>query len=211
MASDDDPSPQPPLPCTWQSVSECQDCSVGGSLMCRFDTKDLLGFLMNCLPFFVTTIAGTLRAGYGWYLLLWLGFALFFFFVWEARVLCSHCPYWAEEGRILHCHANHGVFKIWPYRPGPTSRSEQVQFIAGALLLLGFPFVFLLLGKEYLLAGIGLVALASGIYGVRRTACNRCLNFSCPMNVVPKPVVDGYLRRNPEMRAAWEESGYRLD
>jgi len=55
------------------------------------------------------------------------------------------------------------------------------------------------------------VSLASGVYGVRRTACNRCLNFSCPMNVVPKPAVDGYLPRNPEMRSAWEESGYQLD
>jgi hypothetical protein len=179
--------------------------------MCRYDSKDLLTFLMNALPFFVTAIAGMARAGYGWYLLVWLGFALFFFFVWEARVLCSHCPYWAGDGRILRCHANHGVFKIWPYRPGPMSRSEQAQFMIGALILLAFPLPFLLLGREYLLASIALVSLASGIHGVRRTACRRCLNFSCPMNVVPKPAVDAYLRRNPQMRAAWEESGYRLD
>ena len=61
---------------------------------------------------------------------------LFFFFVWEARILCSHCPYWAEEGRILHCHANYGVIKIWRYHPEPMSKFEQVQFIVGVLIFL---------------------------------------------------------------------------
>lgn len=171
----------------------------------------MAGFFMNVLPFAVTAIAGVIVAGYGWYLLAWLAYSLFFFFVWEARVLCSHCPMWAEESRVLHCHANGGVVKIWPYRPGPMSRSEQVQFLVGAGMWAGFPFVFMLLGGEYLLALIGLVAVASGVYGVLRTACNRCLNFSCPGNTVPKEVVDDYLRRNPVMRAAWEASGYRLD
>ena len=35
---------------------------------------------------------------------------------------CSHCPYWAEEGNVLHCHANYGVFKIWKFNPKPMSR-----------------------------------------------------------------------------------------
>ena len=63
----------------------------------------------------------------------------------------------------------------------------------------------------FLLVLIGLVTVASGVYGVRHTACSRCLNFSCPGNTVHKQVVDAYLRRNPVMRAAWEASGYRLE
>jgi hypothetical protein len=39
----------------------------------------------------------------------------------------------------------------------------------------------------------------------------RCINFSCPINAVPKPLVDSYLKNNPVMRLAWEKSGYRLD
>jgi hypothetical protein len=112
---------------------------------------------------------------------------------------------------VLHCHANSGVIKIWPYRPGRMSRLEQVQFLVGAGLWAGFPFLFMFLGQEYLLALIGLATVASGVYGVRRTACNRCLNFSCPANTVPKDVVDGYLARSPVMRTAWEARGYRLD
>ena len=199
------------LPCTWQPLSACEGCSIEGCLMCRFDSKDMVSFLMHALPFAVTAIVGVVQAGYGWYLLLWLAYSLFFFFVWEARILCSHCPMWAEESRVLHCHANGGVIKIWPYQPGPMSKAEQMQFLLGAGLWMGFPFPFMLLGGEYLLVLIGLVAVASGIYGVRRTACSRCLNFSCPANTVPKQTVDVYLRRNPVMRAAWEASGYRLD
>ncbi|MBU0493984.1 MAG: hypothetical protein KKA73_30160 [Chloroflexi bacterium] len=198
------------VPCSWQPSSDCQGCSIEGRLMCRFESKDMLTFLMNGLAFGVTAIAGTIHAGYWWALLLWLAYSLFFFFVWEARILCSHCPMWTEESRVLHCHANSGVIKIWKYRPGPMSRWEQAQFIVGALLWLGFPFIFLLLGQEYLLTLIGLAGAVSAVYGLRQTGCSRCINFSCPINTVPKPVVDAYLERNPEMRAAWEASGYRL-
>lgn len=178
--------------------------------MCRFDSKDMVGFLMIFLPFAVTAIAGMIRAGYGWYLLFWLAYSIFFFFVWEARVLCSHCPMWAEKGHILHCHANYGVIKIWKYRPGPMSKWEQAQFAIGTILMIGFPFVFLVLGREYLLILIALTMVVTGFFSLRRTACNRCINFSCPMNAVDKQTVDAYLERNPDIRGAWERSGYRL-
>lgn len=203
-------SRNPSKPCTWKPLSECKSCRTQGGLMCRFDKKDLANFFMIVLPFGVAVIAGTIKAGYGLYLLLWLAYSLFFFIVWEARVLCSHCPYWAEDGHILHCPANYGTFKIWKYRPGPMSRSEQVQFIMGALIWTGFPFPFLLLGHEYLVALIGMCTAISGGYQLRRNVCTRCINFSCPMNAVDKQFVDSYIERNPDIRAAWETSGYRL-
>lgn len=178
--------------------------------MCRFETKDITNFFMNGLPFFVTAIAGTIYAGYGWYLLGWLGYSLFFFFVWEARVLCSHCPMWAEEGRVLHCHANYGVIKIWKYRPGPMSKSEQIQFAVGALLWGSMPLIFMVLSQAYLLALIGLTTVIGAAYNLKKHTCTRCINFSCPMNSVPKPVVDTYLKRNAVMYAAWKAAGYRI-
>ena len=68
----------PSVPCTWQPLSECKDCPTKDSLMCRFDSKDMVSFLMTILPFGITAIAGTIRAGYGWYLLLWLAYSIFF-------------------------------------------------------------------------------------------------------------------------------------
>jgi hypothetical protein len=199
------------LPCTWRPLSVCQECQTNGKLMCRFDGKDMLNFFMIILPFLVTTIAGTIRAGYGCYLYLWLAYSLFFFFVWEARVLCSHCPYWAEEGSILHCHANYGVIKIWKYQPEPMSKWEKTQFVIGALLFIAFPFPFLVLGQQYLLAFIGASAAVSGASILRRNVCTRCINFSCPLNAVPKQLVDIYQKRNPDILAAWKSSGYNLE
>ncbi|MFZ5881903.1 MAG: hypothetical protein ACOY0R_21245 [Chloroflexota bacterium] len=204
MSSQETPAHTSPLPCTWQHLSNCQDCQADGKLMCHFDKKDMLHFFMIIFPFGVTAIAGTIHAGYGPYLWLWLVYAIFFFFVWEARVLCRHCPYWAEESNVLHCHANYGVVKIWKYQPGPMSKSEKIQFIIGALLLIGFPFPFLVLGQEYLLVLIGLSAVVSGTFILRRNVCNRCINFSCPMNAVPKETMNAFFARNPVIQKAWE-------
>jgi hypothetical protein len=207
------PSPQASIrdstiPCTWQSVSNCQDCQTDGKLMCRLDRMDMVNFFMIILPFGVTTIAGVIRSGYGRYLWLWLAYSLFFFFVWEARVLCRHCPYWAEAGTILHCHANYGVMKIWKYQPRPMNISERIQFIIGTLLFLGFPFPFLLLGQEYLLALVGLSAAVSAAFILKRNVCTRCINFSCPLNSVPMRLIGAYLDRNPYLRAAWESEEF---
>lgn len=198
-------------PCNFQGQGECVGCVLEGQLMCHYDTRDTVKFFMVALPFMVTGIIGAIRAGYGWYLLLWVAYSLLFFFGWEARVLCSHCPMWAEEGRVLHCHANYGVIKFWKYRPGPMSKAEQAQFIIGALIWMGFPLVLTMLGREYLWAVAGLVAAISAAYNLRVVSCGRCINFSCPLNTVPKAEVDAYLRRNPAMREAWESAGYRLE
>ena len=197
--------------CTHRAVEECAGCEILGSLMCRFEIGDLVGFFVGFLPFGIAVVAGMILASYGWWLLGWLAIWILFFFGVEGRVLCSHCPFWAEEGRVLHCHANYGVIKFWQFRPGPMSRLEKWGFGAGAAVFGFFPIVFLILGGQWLLLAIALSGIASSVLNLRRNACVRCINFSCPANAVPKPLVDAYLRRNPVMRQAWEASGYRLD
>jgi len=178
--------------------------------MCRFDRRDLVAFAVDFLPFGIAVVAGLIRSGLGLCLLGWFAYWIVFFFVWEARVLCSHCPYWAAEGRVLRCHANYGVIKIWKYRPGPMSKWEKAQFVPGVALFVGFPLVLLLAGGEYVLALVALAGAVSASFNLWRHSCSRCVNFSCPANHVPKQLVDAYLRRNPVMRAAWEATGYRL-
>ena len=56
----------------------------------------------------------------------------------EIRVLCSHCPYYAEEGRILHCLANHGTIKLWKYHPEPMRFWEKLGFLGGIIFFLYF-------------------------------------------------------------------------
>ena len=68
------------------------------------------------------------------------------------------------------------------------------------------------------MALIGLIALGfavimssgSFVITLRRFFCSKCVNFSCPLNTVSKPLVDSYLKNNDIMREAWVRSGYRL-
>jgi hypothetical protein len=199
------------VPCTAKPATACEGCGLNGSLMCRYEKRDTVHFFMIFLPLLVTAIGGVIASGFGWWLLGWLAYAVFFFFGWEARVLCSHCPYWAEEGRVLHCHANYGVIKLWKYRPDPMSRSEQVQFLVGALLLVLYPFFFMVIGQEYLLAAIGLVSAISFAYLLRRNICDRCLNFSCPLNHVEAATRQAFFARNPVVAQAWKSGPNRAE
>jgi len=208
--TENDQSKNPFGICTWQDVSGCADCPIGDTLSCRFNWGDLLYFLAGFLPPAIAVVAGMMRGGFGWHLVGWVGFMMFFFFVWEARVLCSHCPYWSEDGRVLNCLANYGVIKIWRYHPEPMSASEKAQFLVGAGIMVLYPFPFLIIGGQYLLALIALAGMVSFGFSLKKHVCARCVNLSCPANGVPKEIVDSYLRRNPVMRRAWEESGYQL-
>ena len=61
--------------------------------------------------------------------------------------------------------------------------------------------------------GITVATVLSGAqfyYILTNHFCSKCVNFSCPGNTVPKPIVDKYLAKNPLMREAWERSGYKL-
>jgi hypothetical protein len=63
------------------------------------------------------------------------------------------------------------------------------------------------------LVGIMVASLVAGVsfvLVVRIFFCSTCVNFSCPLNAVPKTVIDGYLKKNDVMRKAWEESGWSM-
>ncbi|UCE12613.1 MAG: hypothetical protein JSV04_10510 [Candidatus Heimdallarchaeota archaeon] len=160
-------------------------------------------------------------------IIIYVFFWIFFFGFFEIRVLCSHCPYYAEEGRILHCLANHGTIKLWSFHPEPMNTYEKLGFLSGALFFVVFPVIIEIWGLYQLWTDIrqitlnvlilGAFAVLSTIGGgyffvfLRRNICPTCVNFSCPFNSVPKEIVDAYLKKNPIMREAWEKTGYQLD
>ncbi|HDQ73467.1 MAG TPA: hypothetical protein ENN19_15435 [Chloroflexi bacterium] len=96
------PNRNPHHICTWLPAAACEGCRLDKRLKCRFDRADLLHFFGMFVGFALPAIIGVIRGGYGWYLLGWAAFCLLFFELWEIRILCSHCPYYAEEGRVLH-------------------------------------------------------------------------------------------------------------
>jgi hypothetical protein len=90
-----------------------------------------------------------------------------------------------------------------------------------ALMLLGPALVGYITGAWWPLIGIAIGAVVLWGFGletrllcshyiIRHDFCSRCVNFSCPLNSVPKHIVDAYLEQNPVMREAWVKSGYQL-
>ena len=193
-----------------QPLSECNDCGLSEVLMCKYEVKDTIIFLIPFLIAFIPAIIGIILSGYGLWLIAYFGFLIFFFIVWENRILCSHCPYYAEEGKTLRCHANYGLPKTWNYHPEPLSRSEQIQFLIGVLIIVGFPMPFLIIGEQYLMLTISVVGVILWLCVLQLRACKKCINFSCPLNRIPKKIVDEYLKHNKVMRNAWEKTGYRI-
>jgi len=187
---------EPTTLCTVKREPGCEDCDISGKLMCRFEYRDLLTFAGGFVPFAVVSVSGLVLGGYGVFLLGWFAYAGFFFFIWEARVLCRHCPYWGGDGRVLRCHANFGVIKLMVYDPKPISRLEGFQFVFGAIVLVGYPLPFLIMGGQLTL--FSTAVLMGVVFGflLWTRSCSRCVNFSCPLNHVPDRLVDRYIEKN---------------
>lgn len=218
--------------CTWNDESACIGCGLQGKLGCRLAPRDFWFFVLNQVPSLVIAFFGLvligLLTGAWWPVIV---YAVVCISLWglgiETRILCSHCPYWAEDDKTLHCWALTGSPKLWRYRPEPMNRLEKTTLLLFFSFLILFPvaieaYGIWLMAVNY--AGFGLYALL-GMIGVTLATllvgvqffyilvyyfCSRCVNFSCPLNRVPKFMVDEYLEKNPVMKQAWERSGYKL-
>jgi hypothetical protein len=186
--------------CIWKGKEEFNNCVIKDKLICHFHRKYLRNFIGLFCIFVITSFTGVIIAGYGWFLLGWIGFWLFFFEFWEIRILCSHCPYYAEDSKTIHCIANYGSLKLWKYHPEPMNLSEKIQLILGLVILFGYPLIFMILGRQFifLLISILEIFLFFSFLLIRR--CGKCVNFSCPFNRVKKEIVRTFLEKNPEMK-----------
>jgi hypothetical protein len=218
--------------CTWNDDADCESCSGRDKLNCKWEAKMIVAFFMIYFPFLVSGWFGMAMvakfSGAWWYLVVYGAFYIFFFGFFEIRILCSHCPYYGgESGFSLKCLANNGAMRLWKYHPEPMNSFERASLVVGFVFLGGFPvyanfYGVYFLGANYaafgqpaLLGMIGLAVLTlvssiSFFVALNIYVCSRCINFSCPINGVPKDIVDNYLRDNPVMMKAWEESGYKL-
>ena len=125
----------PTRPIATCTSTTCEGCPAGQLVHCHFRGRDLAHFLSMVLPAFVTGGAGIARAGWVW-LVPWVAIAVGYFGFLEIRVMCSHCPHYAEPGASLKCWANYGAPKLWAYRPGPMSHAERFWFAAGMVAVL---------------------------------------------------------------------------
>lgn len=196
----------PTAPLSTCGESSCSGCEAGRTVHCHFRPLDLVHFLTIAIPSFLVGGAAVLASG--WIpLVVWIGIVLLYFSVVEIRVMCSHCPHYAEEGSTLRCWANHGSPKLWRYRPGPMSFSEKFVFLAGFAVVWGMPLPFFVLEGLWFLGAVYLLVTAGFFLTLATHLCSRCMNFACPLNRVPEPARAAFFRCNPVLAEAWEREG----
>ncbi|MFZ6026160.1 MAG: hypothetical protein ACOYYS_00475 [Chloroflexota bacterium] len=195
--------PQKPL--STCSSADCEGCPVQNHLHCHFHGSDLARFLAIAFPPFIVGGVGIARTN-AWLLIPWIVLCIGYFGFIEIRVMCSHCPHYAEPGiTSLKCWANYGSPKLWKYRPGPMTHGENITFFAGGILIAAYPLAFILAGMQWLLLALfvgSIVGFGSLLY---TRLCNHCMNFACPLNHVEPGVRALFFARNPVVARAWEK------
>jgi hypothetical protein len=184
-------------------ISEiCDNCPVCKTLHCHFKFIDLIYFFLIASPSFVLGGAGIYHIN-EWWLIPWVILIIGYFGFIEIRVLCSHCPHYAEEGSSLKCWANYGSPKIWKYRPGPMTFSEKGIFFVGFAFVWGYPLFFLISGFQLFLLIVYLLTVVGFFMTLRMFLCSQCMNFACPLNTVKNEVRRDFFEHNPEVAKAW--------
>ena len=219
--------------CTLDEHSECNNCMIQNKLACKWDEKIKNCFAAIGFPPILIAISGMVIIGIvtsaWWPLIAYIVYFMSMFSVFEIRFLCSHCPYYAGEGKTLRCLGNHGSPKLWRYHPEPMNKLEKflMRFAVITMIFFILPFSILGYGIWYFASHYAVYGLISllGLIGItfatflssmtfvvvlKTFFCSQCVNFSCPLNTVPKSIADAYLRKNPVMKEAWEKSGYTI-
>jgi len=196
--------PDPSKPIATCSASSCDGCPVAVQVHCHFRPRDYFHFLFISLPGFITGAAALYNYS-KWALIIYLIVIIGFFGLLEIRVMCSHCPHYAEEGPTLTCWANHGSPKLWKYRPGPMSTSEKFWFFFGLTGVWVFPLPFLFLSKAWLLLALYLLTNAAFWTTLKLFLCSKCMNFACPLNGVDQAAREMFFQRNLSVAKHWRK------
>lgn len=217
--------------CTLDQDSACESCENKHLLDCKLNRKQTLMTTLVIYSFLTVSALGLAVVGSitgaWWLLFVFVAFVLVFFFVVEPRITCSHCPYYAEERLRFNCPGNMLTPKIWKFHPEPMNRYEQLGTLVGFIFFGAFPVfselygIWVLLSQgmmlldlvvfELVIILIATVLLITILYAMfLLVVCEKCINFSCQFNKVPKPVKDRYLQTNTVLKEAWEKHGYKF-
>jgi len=74
-----------------------------------------------------------------------------------------------------------------------------------------FPIPFLIIAKQYFMLSLSLIGITIWIIMEITYTSKKCVNFSCPLNRVPKNIKDDFLIRNPIIKEAWEKKGEKFE
>ena len=186
------------------SRETCQGCEIEGKLSCIHTTKDMASIMIPTAGFSVPFFIGMIRGGHRTALRIWLGLVAIFFGYAEEKMLCSHCPQYAEEGFLLKCYSHWGFPKIPDFNPKPISNIEKGIWLVwlGAIALYHIP--FFIMRRQWLFLVVTTCAAIFACWTVYHTHCDRCPNLSCLANHVPDEVREAFLKNNPVLMKAYE-------
>jgi hypothetical protein len=170
----------------------CLTCGLRTSLKCRSSIFSILSFYCRYFLFFVPAFLGLLAGNrqaiaYGWVIYM----SIFFVLVLPA-VLCSYCPFYRRKGRVIFCISTAGTLKVRKPQAGPIKKADRLIFILGFIVLIIFPFLFLLTDRLFLYAALAAAGLAVFIGSELLFVCSKCVNFDCLMNRVPEELQKKY-------------------
>ena len=180
----------------------CDDCAINSNLHCHFSLKDWIHFLFIAFPPFLLGGAGIYYMN-GWLLIPWTIFVVAFFGFIEIRVMCSHCPHYAESLTSLKCWANYGSPKLWKYRPGPMTILEKTIFFGGFTIVWGYPLLFLISSMQLFLLIVYILTTGGFFVTLKTFLCSQCMNFACPLNSIGENTREQFFNRNPSIAEAW--------
>ena len=186
----------PNKPIVTCASESCEGCEVGQKVHCHFRARELAHFLLNALPPALLAGIGIVRVDWRW-LVPWLIAALGYFGFLEIRVMCSHCPHYAEQGASLKCWANYGMPKLWKYRPGPMSLVEKILFLGGFVVIWGYPLPFLVVGTQWFQLVVYALVTTGFFMTLKEFLCSQCINFACPLNGVDEAARLEFFKKNP--------------
>jgi len=178
---------------------------MNNQIHCHFKLKDWIHFLLIAFPSFLLGVYG-INLTCTWMLIPWLFFVVAFFGFIEIRVMCSHCPHYAESEKSLKCWANYGSPKLWNYKPGPMTIVEKTIFFGGFVIVWGYPAPILIFSHQLFLLLVYLITTSGFFMTLKTFLCSQCMNFACPLNSVNEEKRNQFFERNPSVAKAWGES-----
>lgn len=161
-------------------------------------------FLVISLPPFLLGGTGIYNQSV-WLLVFWILLVVAFFGFIEIRVMCSHCPHYAEAASSLKCWANYGAPKLWKYRPGPMSILEKIVFFGGFVIVWGYPLVVLTVSGQWFLFFVYSITTVGFFMTLINFLCVQCMNFACPLNSVERDIRNEFLKQNQMVGKAWKK------
>jgi hypothetical protein len=213
--------------CTLNQNSNCNECKIKGRLDCKLDKNHQKTSMKTIFSFIIIALLGLISTGFitniWWLLVLYFVFIVLFFFLVETRVTCSHCPYYAENKKLLNCTGNNFFPKIWKFNPKPINKTEKIISIFGFVFIGFFPILCQLFNIWYIfstypnfnkffviipiiLLFVTVLSYSLFIYLFLFNFCKKCINFSCQFNKVPEDLVNKYLNKNPVLRNSMKKT-----